>query len=376
MRILLAPDGFKGSLSAAEVATALAEGLADGPGPEHRLTLLPLADGGDGSVETAIAAGWSRRTARARDARGDHHEAPYAVSPDASTAVIEVAATCGLAALHGDLAPLTASTRGVGEVLLAAREGGARRIVLALGGSASTDGGTGILAALGVRFLDEDGREVPDGAKGLPRIRRVDATGLAEWEGVELIAATDVQSPLTGVGGAAEVFGPQKGLGPLDVERTDAALAALPVLLAQAGFDDPATAATIPGAGAAGGAGFACLMLGARIVSGADFFLDLVGFDALAADHDLVVTGEGSLDAQTAAGKLVQVVARRSGATPVVAVVGRSTLGPRDARALGLADVIALADRTSADSSRDPELTRRLLRAIGRDLSARPDPPR
>ncbi|ARC57974.1 Glycerate 2-kinase [Frondihabitans sp. 762G35] len=364
MRFLIAPDSFKGSLTAREVAESIGRGI----GSEHDVVLLPLADGGEGTVDALLAAGFSPGSARAQDARGDLHATTFALRGD--TAVVELADACGLAALGGDLRPLSSSTRGLGEAFLAARAAGARRIVLALGGSASTDGGTGFLAALGVRFLDARGAELEPSGETVPSIRRVDASGMIDLDGLELVAATDVDSVLTGFTGAAHVFGPQKGLLPHDVERLDAALAALVDACVAGGLLAAPDAAATPGAGAAGGTGFAALLLGATIVSGADFVLDLVGFDGRAADADVVVTGEGSLDAQTASGKLVQVVARRAGRTPVVAVVGRSTVAAREAAALGLAGVTAIAGLTTDDPARDPALSRRLLERVGRDLAA------
>jgi len=338
VRILIAPDKFKGSLTAAEVAAAVARGVGD----RAVVTVLPLADGGDGSVEAAASAGFDR---------------PGTIAFDGHTAIVEVANTCGIALLD-ELDPLGTSTFALGGAILSALALNPQRIVIALGGSASTDGGAGMLAALGARFFGAQGEFVPTSGT-LSDIDRVDLTGLVALP--ELVCATDVSNPLTGPLGAAAVFGPQKGATPPQVSLLDAGLAHLATIMRA---DD---AASSPGAGAAGGTGFAAITLGASIVSGSDFFLDLLGFDRHLEDSDLVVTGEGQLDEQTAAGKLVAVVARRAAPVPVVAVVGRSLLSGKEARAIGLSRVYALSDL--ADTSGDPALTARLLEDFGRDLA-------
>jgi glycerate 2-kinase len=246
--------------------------------------------------------------------------------------------------------------------------------VLCLGGSASTDGGAGMLAALGVRFRDDAGRDIEPAGGSLMQIAEIDTTSLVDLDGVELIGATDVTNPLLGTDGAAAVFGPQKGADPVQVADLEAGLARLVRLL------DAAPLADEPGAGAAGGLGFACRWLGARRVAGAEFFLDLLGFDGAVADCAVVVTGEGRIDGQTLAGKLPAVVAARSAPRPVHAVVGQSLLTEDERRRLGLEQVIGLCELSDADPSRDPELSRRLAalagERIGRQLvptAARPD---
>jgi glycerate 2-kinase len=366
MRVLVAPDKFKGSLPAPEVATAIAQGL-EAAGVASRL--LPLADGGDGSVAAALHAGSAPRTVTVRGADGRRHATVYAF--DGATAVIEVANTCGLATLPpGVLAPMTSSSHGFGQALGAALEEGARRVVLCLGGSASTDGGAGMLAALGVRFRDDAGRDVDPAGGTLARIAGIDASGLVDLGGVELVVATDVTNPLLGTAGAAAVFGPQKGAVPRQVGELEAGLAHVVRLL------DATPLADEPGAGAAGGLGFACRWLGARRVAGAEFFLDLLGFDAAVADCAAVVTGEGRIDGQTLAGKLPAVVAARSAPRPVHAVVGQSLLTEEERRHLGLQEVVALDALTDADPSRDPGLSRHLAAVagerIGRQLRVDP----
>ncbi len=358
MRVLLAPDKFKGSLTAAQVCEHLGRGLRS-RGVE--VDELPLADGGDGSVHAAIAAGFTADPVTVAGATGRPHAAVIARLGD--TAVVEVANTCGLGTLPGGrLAPLAASSTGAGQAVRRAVEQGARRVVLALGGSASSDGGTGFLAALGVRFLDSAGRPIEVAGGTLGRIAAVDRSGLVDLAGVELVIAGDVRNPLCGPDGAAAVYGPQKGATTGDVEMLDAGLRRL------AGLLDPSDLAHTPGAGAAGGLGFAGLLLGGRIVSGAEFFLDLLDFDGRVADADLVITGEGRIDDQTPAGKLPAVVASRSRPRPVLAVVGRSDLSVAVRERMGLAAVYALADRTDRDPAADAALTRQLLADLGRTI--------
>ncbi|MGY1783522.1 glycerate kinase [Geodermatophilus sp. SYSU D00698] len=364
MRVLVAPDKFKGSLTALEVATAIGQGL-EAAGVASRL--LPLADGGDGSVAAALYAGSAPRPVSVRGADGRRHTTEFAF--DGSTAVVEVANTCGLTTLApGEPAPMTASSYGFGQAVLAALEAGARRIVLCLGGSASTDGGAGLLAALGVRFRDDAGRDVEPTGGSLTQIAEIDPSGICDLEAVELVVATDVTNPLLGAEGAAAVFGPQKGATPDQVRELEVGLRHLVGLLETSRFraaDGGGDLADEPGAGAAGGLGFACRWLGARRVAGAEFFLDLLGFDAAVADCAAVVTGEGRMDGQTLAGKLPAVVATRSAPRPVSAVVGQSLLTPDERRRLGLDQVVALGELTDGDPRRDAELSRRLAAVAG-----------
>ena len=365
MRVLVAPDKFKGSLTALEVATAIGEGL-EAAGVASRL--LPLADGGDGSVAAALHAGSTARPVAVRGADGRRHETEFAF--DGTTAVVEVAGTCGLSTLPpGELAPMTSSSYGFGQAVLAALDAGARRIVLCLGGSASTDGGAGLLAALGVRFRDDAGRDVEPAGGTLARIAEVDVSGLRDLAGAELIVATDVTNPLLGADGAAAVFGPQKGAAPLQVAELDAGLAHLAGLLDRhrraEGHGSTALLADEPGTGAAGGLGFACRWLGASRVAGAEFFLDLLGFDAAVSDCVAVVTGEGCMDRQTLAGKLPAVAAARSAPRRVHAVVGQSLLTEDQRRRLGLDEVVALGELTDEDPNRDPDLSKRLAAVAG-----------
>lgn len=313
--------------------------------------LLPLADGGDGSVSAAIAAGFVPVPVTVSGATGIRHHSLIGV--DAQTAVVEVANVCGLP--DGMLAPMIASSYGFGEALCAAVRVGCQRLVLALGGSASTDGGIGILAALGYRFMDRSGELLDPVGRHLSQIFRVDSSQAINLDRVQLVVAADVDSPLLGVSGAAAVFGPQKGATAWQVEQLEDGLASLVEAWERSGFATASQLAGAPGSGAAGGIGIAARLLGATFESGADFFLDLLPFDELAEDANLVITGEGRLDRQTLHGKLAAVVARRASPLPVLAVVGRNDLDP-GAAAGTFADIIAVADLTDVDTATDAGL--------------------
>ncbi|MFB7650636.1 MULTISPECIES: glycerate kinase [unclassified Streptomyces] len=337
--MLVAADKFKGSLTAVEVAERVTAGLRR-VAPDVRVEALPVADGGDGTVAAAVAAGFERREVRVAGPLGDEVTAAFALRED--TAVVEMAEASGLQRLpEGVLAPLTASTYGSGELLRAALDAGARTIVFGVGGSATTDGGAGMLAALGARFLDADGEPVAPGGGGLAGLASADLSGLdPRLSDVELVLASDVDNPLTGPKGAPAVYGPQKGASPEDVAALDAALAHFAKVLAQAESVGARAAeyAASPGAGAAGGIGYGALLLGARFRPGIEVMLDVLGFAPALERADLVVTGEGSLDEQTLHGKAPAGVAAaaRAAGKEVVAVCGRLAL---PAEALGRAGI-------------------------------------
>ena len=361
MRIVIAPDSFKGSLAADQAAGAIAAGIARAR-PDAEAVLRPVADGGEGTVAAALGAGYRPRRVRVSGPDGRPVAATFAL--DGTTAVVELAAAAGLGLLEHP-APLTATTRGVGELLRAALDAGARRIVLGIGGSATTDGGAGMLQALGVRLLDADGTDVPPGGGGLARLARLDATGLdPRLAGVDLVVASDVDNPLTGPSGAAAVFGPQKGASADDVARLDAALSRYAAVLAR---DGGVRVADVPGAGGAGGTAAGAMLLGAHVVSGAGLVCDLVGLDTAVAGADLVITGEGSLDEQTLRGKApAEVAARARGAeVPCVAMAGVVRLSAAQAADAGFAAVHALTDV-------EPDLARCLAApaAVLADLAA------
>ena len=366
MRVVVAPDKFKGSATAAEVAAALAAGLRQ-IRPDLEIVELPVADGGDGTVAAALAAGFTPVVTVAEGPAGQPVEATFALRD--AVAVIELADVAGLRRLPGGQpAPLTASTYGVGQLIRAALDDGATTIVLGLGGSASTDGGAGLLQALGVRLTGLDGAELARGGAALAGLAGIDASGLDSRIG-EILVASDVDNPLLGPRGAAAVFGPQKGAGPADVIVLDRALARWAELTGS-GLD----LAAVPGAGAAGGTGFGALAyLGARVVAGADLVLDLIGFDAALAGTRLVITGEGSLDAQTLGGKAPLGVARVAGrrGVPVAVVAGQVLLTPGELAAAGFAAAYSLAD-LEPDPAVSMARVGELLGRIGRQIAAGP----
>ncbi|MEV6824533.1 glycerate kinase [Amycolatopsis sp. NPDC051102] len=359
MKVLVAPDKFKGSLTAAEVASAVAAGLAD-VHPAATVTALPVADGGEGTVDAAVSAGFRRVSVPARGPTGQPLTASYAVR--GRTAVVELAEASGLHRLPAGPEPRTASSAGIGDVIAAAVRAGCRRIVLGVGGSACTDGGAGLLTALGARLLDDAGRELPPGGAALSELASLDLSGLS-WVDIEL--ASDVDNPLYGPDGAAAVYGPQKGASSVDVEVLDSALRHW-ASIAGPEFADR------PGAGAAGGVGFAAMaVLGARMRPGIELLLDLLGFGAALAGADLVVTGEGSLDRQTLSGKAPAGVARAAAAAgvPCVAVSGRCLLSAVELAQAGIAAGYALTD-LEPDPARCMAEAAPLLRRLARRVAA------
>lgn len=320
LRVVCAPDSFKHALTARDAAAAMAAGVRDSwPGVEA--LELPLSDGGEGFTDALAGALGARLvTVSVRDALGRPATAEVALAGE--LAVIEVASAVGLEALaDAERAIWDADTRGVGDLIAAALDAGATDLLIGLGGSATNDAGAGMLAALGVAFLDADGTPVPTTPRGLLGLARVDASRLdPRLAGVRVRVASDVDAPLTGPRGASAVFGPQKGATPDDVPRLDAVLGRF------ADLAERGDAATRPGAGAAGGLGFALMaFLGAELGSGIDLVAGLLDLDARVAGADLVLTGEGSADAQTLAGKApagVAAAARRHG-VPVAIFAGR-----------------------------------------------------
>jgi glycerate kinase len=343
MRVVIAPDKFRGSLSAPEVAAHLAAGLIRAA-PATEVVQVPVADGGDGTLDAALSAGYRRVPVRAEGPIGDPVETAYAERN--GVAVVEMADVSGLRLLpDGRAMARTASRYGTGEVVRAALDAGCRRIVLGVGGSASTDGGAGLVQALGARLLDARGREVGRGGAALAAVESLDLAGLHPALGeAEVVVASDVDNPLLGPRGAAAVYGPQKRASPADVAELDAALSQWAQAVRSVTGDDVADR---PGAGAAGGVGFAALaVLGATLRPGIDLVLDLVGFRAALPGVGLVVTGEGSLDEQTLHGKAPAGVAAaaRAADVPVVAVAGRSLLDLTDLAPTGIRAAYALTD--------------------------------
>ncbi|MFD5033353.1 glycerate kinase [Streptomyces sp. NPDC058405] len=344
--VLVAADKFKGSLTAVQVAERVTAGLHR-IAPGVTVETLPVADGGDGTVAAAVEAGFERREVRVTGPLGDELTAAYALRD--GTAVIEMAEASGLQHLpDGVFAPLTATTYGSGELLRAALDAGARSIVFGVGGSATTDGGAGMLAALGARFLDADGQPVGPGGGGLRELTTADLSGLdPRLAGTDIVLASDVDNPLTGPKGAPAVYGPQKGASPQDVATLDAALTHYASVLETAVGSRAARLARSPGAGAAGGIGYGALVgLGASFRPGIEVMLDVLGFAPALARATLVITGEGSLDEQTLHGKApagVAAAARAQG-IEVIAVCGRLALRPEALGKAGIRRAYALTD--------------------------------
>ncbi len=341
--VVVACDKFKGSLTSEEVAQAITRGVRRvAPGAD--VVAVPVADGGDGTLAAALAAGFERVPVVVSGPTGEPVETAYARRGD--VAVVELADCCGLLRLPGGvLAPLTASSRGLGEAVVAALDAGVRTIVLAVGGSASTDGGAGMLAALGARLLDARGEPLLDGGGALADVATVELSALhPRLAEVTVVLATDVQNPLLGQQGAAMIFGPQKGATSSQVATLDAALARYAALITAATGVD---ARPLPGAGAAGGVGFAALgVMGATMRPGIEIVLGWSDFERLLQRADLVITGEGSLDQQTLLGKTpagVAEAAQRAG-VPVVAVCGRALLTADEVAGTAITHVYALTD--------------------------------
>jgi glycerate kinase len=346
VRIVIAPDKFKGSLTARQVADRVAAGLV-AVVPAVEVVKVPVADGGDGTVDAALAAGYERVPVRAEGPTGGAVDTAFAVRE--GVAVVEMADVSGLRLLDPDaLAPLTASSYGTGEVVRAALDRGCHTVVLGIGGSASTDGGAGLVQALGGRLLDAAGDELPRGGAALADLAKVDLTGLhPRLAQTRVVVASDVDNPLLGPTGAAAVYGPQKGADPEQVALLDAALGRwADAVDGVVGPGDP-PCRNRPGAGAAGGVGYAAMaVLRGALEPGIGLVLDLVRF----ADHlpgaTLVITGEGSLDEQTLNGKAPAGVAAaaKAAGVPVVAVAGRLGLSPDRLRAAGIDGAYALTD--------------------------------
>ena len=325
MRIVVAPNAFKGSLSALAAAKAIGDGirLAD---PDADLTLVPIADGGDGTVDALVAgADGQHRVLRVRGPLTDPVDADYGVIDGGKTAVIEMAKAAGLALLPQDKRdPRVTTTYGVGELLQHAYDGGARHFIVGIGGSATNDGGAGMAQALGYHLLDAQGHELPPGGLALQNLARIHVGGVhANWTDAQVDVACDVTNPLTGPSGASAVYGPQKGATPEVVAELDAALKHFAQIIRR---DLGVDVEPLPGAGAAGGLGAGLVAFtGARLRPGAEMVMEALKLDDRIKGADLVITGEGRLDSQTARfGKGPAAVARhaRKAGIPVVALAG------------------------------------------------------
>ncbi|WMD18479.1 glycerate kinase [Achromobacter seleniivolatilans] len=344
MKIVIAPDSFKESVSAPDAAAAIARGVKAACPGAHTVC-VPMADGGEGTVEAVLAAtGGKERQLTVNDALGHKVDAIWGLLED-GTAVIEMAAAAGLELISPSKRdPMRASSHGVGELILAAVNSGATRIILGLGGSATNDGGAGMLTALGVRLLDADGRSLPPGGGALDALASIDTRGLdPRLANIRIDIASDVDNPLCGPEGASHVFGPQKGASPEQVLALDQMLGHFADICAQhLGADHR----NEPGAGAAGGLGFAAkAFLQAHFRPGVDIVAELGGLAAAIEGATLVFTGEGRIDAQTLRGKTpagVARIAQRAG-VPVVALAGSLGPGYEALHACGISAAFSLA---------------------------------
>lgn len=349
MRVLIAPDDFKGTLTAAQAAEAIAAGWR-WSAPDDALTLLPLSDGGPGFVRAiALATDAEMVPVGVRGPMGE--TAIGVIALVEHTAYLESAHGCGLALVHPGRRDAGAATSfGVGQLIAAAVDSGARTIVVGLGGTASTDGGAGMLAALGATATDARGAPVPLDAGGgaLSGVVAVDlGPALERIKDVELVAATDVDAPLLGPHGAARGFAPQKGAKPEDLDRLEGALSAF----AHAGALAGSSPAGEPGAGAGGGIGFACMLLGARRVSGFAVVREVAGLDDAVDGCDLIVTGEGSFDWQSLRGKAISGLAAvgLDRGLPVVVISGRVEIGRREYGALGITEAYSIGEEPGSN---------------------------
>jgi glycerate kinase len=374
MRVLVAPDKFRGTLTARQAADAMAAGWRR-VRADDELVLVPMADGGEGTLEAIVSAGGGRtETVPVTGPLGDPVQAPIGVveEGDHRLAIVECATASGLALVSETRRdPLRATTAGTGDLIAGALERHAGRILVCLGGSATNDGGAGMAAALGFRFLDGIGRTLPAGGAALLGLVRIDASGRdRRLEHTQISGATDVDNPLTGPAGASAVYGPQKGAGRDDVLLLDRALGHLAAVVHR---DLGVSPKDEPGAGAAGGLGFGLLAFcGARLRPGVDVVMDAVGFEARIARADLVLTGEGSLDAQSLRGKVPDGILRAAGlaGVPVAILCGRADISLAGVTVVSLVERVG-AEAALGDARRSVELVAAELAARAPDLAAR-----
>ncbi|MCC8628096.1 glycerate kinase [Xanthomonas vesicatoria] len=371
MRVVIAPDAYKESLSAREVATQIEAGFGE-VFPTWQYTKVPMADGGEGTVDALVAAtGGQVIACTVNGPLGTPVPAFFGLTGDGGTAVIEMAAASGLALLPpAQRAPLHASTAGVGALILAALDAGARRFIIGIGGSASTDGGAGMAQALGARLLDGHGAPIGPGGGALAALARIDIAGLdARLQDCHIEVACDVDNPLTGPTGASAVFGPQKGATPAMVRQLDANLQHYADVLQR---DLGVRLHALPGGGAAGGLGAGLVaFVGAQLRPGVEVVARALGLEALIAQADLVITGEGRIDSQSARGKAPVGVARlaqRHG-TPVIAIAGSLGSGAEQLHVQGIAAMFAVVpgactlEQALADAAGNVRMTARNVAA-------------
>lgn len=346
MNILIATGAFKHSLSAIQATEAIQRGLAEAL-PNANLTLLPIADGGNSTLESWLSQGGTQYKIQVNDPLMRPIEAEYGILPDGKTAIIEMALASGLELLsRKELNPLKTTSYGTGQLLQDALENGARRFIIGMGGSATVDAGSGALSALGVRLLNKSGKEIVHGGGNLTKITTIDASGLdSRWQECEIIIASDVENPLLGETGAAEIFGPQKGASQKDVKKLEENLSHFAQLIAnQHGRD----IRKLQGTGAAGGLSAGLMaFLGGRIESGIDLLLEYNQFEQHLKNADLVITGEGQMDEQTVYGKGPIGVARLAKKYNVstIALVGGLNVHDRILHEAGINAVFSIADK-------------------------------
>jgi glycerate kinase len=340
----VAPNSFKGSLSASEAASAIARGVRQ-VFPDAEIVEVPVADGGEGTVEALVSAHHGAyRTAEVEGPLGDPVAAPYGLIDGGRIGVVELASASGLTLIAPERRdPRTTSTYGFGQLLDEVRSTRVQEIIAGIGGSATNDGGAGMAQALGYRLLDAAGNELPRGGAALARLERIDPSGFdSSWHAVKVRVACDVTNPLTGPRGASAVYGPQKGADAEAVRELDAALARLASVIER---DLGKRVADVPGAGAAGGAGAGLMaFLDAALVPGAPLVVEASGFDSRLTGSDLVITGEGRADEQTAYGKAPGEVAKRAQAAriPVLLIAGAKGPGWEALSDLGVTAIVTL----------------------------------
>ena len=374
VNVVVIPDSFKGTLSARDVARAMSQGIAKAAASHDiavNITEIPFADGGEGTLDAVLAAwGTDTSTCDSRDALGRPLASGYGISPDGSIGLVEAAQANGLAAVSDvPLRPREASTRGVGRIVHEVLERGVEELLLTVGGSATTDGGTGLLRELGARFLDEDGVEIPDGGGALTNLATIDFSGLepAVW-GVRWKIAVDVTNPLTGPRGAAHVFGPQKGADQNDVAILDAGLVNLARVVREAGGKE---IGEIAGLGAAGGiAAILYAFFDVELIPGWELVSEALNARELVAQADLVLTGEGRFDSQSIDGKVIHGVRQLTPEhAPLVVIAGGVDLIPEDMERSGVTAAYSICPgpiTLEEVAPRTAELVERMAYQVGR----------
>lgn len=360
LKIVIAPDSFKGSLKSPEVARAMAAG-ARAAVPDAEVVVLPVGDGGEGTLDALVTATrGSFKTHTVTGPLGEPVAARLGLLGDGETVFVEMAEASGLSLVPtAERDPHRATTYGTGELIRAAFATGRKRLLVGIGGSATNDGGAGALQALGIRLLDASGQDLPPGGAPLQHLASIELEGFRVPDGIDIVAACDVTNPLTGPEGASAIYGPQKGASPQDVAILDAALAHYAVISAAKLGKQWHDA---PGAGAAGGLGFALLaFLGARLERGVQLVLDAVQFETQLEGADLVLTGEGRIDRQTTQyGKTLTGIGERAQrlGVPVLALAGSVSADLGDYRKAGLCGVASVVPRpmTLEEAMRDGAL--------------------